>query len=97
MVIVIGKIRTSPGLEATVDAAVERIIAQTAHEDGVLEYSFFKDAGDPRSITILEVWQDAESLAAHSSSEHLAEFRSVVYPALEHRDVKLYDADLRQR
>jgi quinol monooxygenase YgiN len=97
MVIVIGKIRASSGQEAVVERAVERVIAQTANEAGVVEYSFFQDSQDRRSFTILEVWDEADALAAHSSSEHLAEFRATVYPALEHRDVRVYDAEPRTR
>lgn len=95
MVIVIGKIRARPGSEETVARAASLVTTQTAGEDGVLEYSFFRDKTDSRLFTILEVWADAEALAAHSASEHLAEFRGAVYPVLELRDVKIYDATQR--
>lgn len=95
MVIVIGKIRALPGSEDAVAQAADLVTAQTAGEDGLLEYSFFRDERDRRLFTIVEVWAEAAALAAHSASDHLAEFRASVYPVLELRDVRIYDATQR--
>ena len=91
MVIVIGKLRSAAGSEAIVTRAWDVVSGHTAAEEGVLEYSLFQHSKDRQEFTILEVWADAALLAAHSGTEHLAEFRATVYPVLEKRAVTIYD------
>lgn len=93
MIVVYGKIRARSGNEAAVLAAAKTIIEHTRHEDGVLEYSFYTDVLDPQEFSFVEVWRDNETLAAHSGTEHLAQFREAVYPLLESRNVQVYEGN----
>ena len=95
MVIVIGRIRAREGSVEVVEEAARTVIAHTRQEDGVVEYEFFQDPADPRSFTIVEVWSDADTFASHTGTQALADFRAAVYPVLDERDVKVFDAEQR--
>jgi quinol monooxygenase YgiN len=45
-------------------------------EDGCITYRFAEDVGQPGRFWVIEAWESADAVAAHSTSAHLAEFRA---------------------
>jgi quinol monooxygenase YgiN len=45
------------------------VIARTSAEDGCIEYRFFYPAEGDDQVFLLEMWEDAEKMAAHKTTE----------------------------
>jgi quinol monooxygenase YgiN len=74
-ILIAGTINVDPAkAEAALADAVEMMKA-THEEEGNLAYVFSLDPLVPGQIQLFEKWADEESLAAHSASAHMAEFR----------------------
>ncbi len=97
MIQINGTISLAPGTIAnspdTVAAIVEMVAASRA-EDGCINYTFAQDLADPDTIIIYERWRDAEALAAHGKSAHMAAFQKVMAanPPVG-RDLRRYETD----
>ena len=75
-IIVTGTIDLDP---ANRDAAIEAFktcMAVTRAEEGNEGYVFAADVEDPGRFHVTEQWRDAEAMASHSASPHLAELIS---------------------
>jgi quinol monooxygenase YgiN len=87
MIILAGSIRITPGQPGQPgqrEAAIEpmrRMVAATRAEPGCISYAFAFDVDDDHLIRIFEVFRDAEALAAHRASAHMAHWRASL-PAL---------------
>ena len=74
-IIIAGTIDIDPAnAEAAIADALEMMKATHA-EEGNEAYVFSLDPLVPGRIQLFERWRDEASLAAHSSSAHIAEFR----------------------
>jgi len=74
-ILIAGTINVDPAkAEAAIADAVEMMKATHA-EEGNLAYVFSLDPLVPGQIQLFEKWADEASLAAHSASAHMAEFR----------------------
>lgn len=73
-VIVLGTIRTAPGIAATMAEMLAAHMAAVNAEDGCESYSFAFDAAEPDLIRIAERWASPEALAAHGSADHQKAF-----------------------
>ena len=75
MIILAGTIRISVGKRAAAQAALARMVEATRAESGCIEYAFAFDVLDEHLVRIFELFRDAEALAAHRASAHMAEWR----------------------
>ena len=71
-----GSIRIAPGRRAEALPHLEAIVRATRTESGCLSYSFAFDVLDDHLVRIFEVFKDAEALAAHRASPHMAAWRA---------------------
>ena len=71
--IVVATITAQPGQEATVRAALERVVPHSRAEAGCLRYDLHGDVADPARFVMLEAWKDAAALAEHEATPHFQE------------------------
>jgi quinol monooxygenase YgiN len=85
MIHVLAIITAKPGKRGEVLAAFEKIVPVVRKEDGCIEYGAAVDAegmGPTQSklgtdtYVVVEKWTSPATLAAHSASPHMAEFRA---------------------
>jgi quinol monooxygenase YgiN len=55
---------------------IAAIVAATRAEPGCMAYSFAHDVNEPGLVRIFEIFANAEAVAAHRASPHMAEWRS---------------------
>ena len=78
-------------IDGALDAG-RTMIAETLKEDGCIDYNFALDITKPGRIRIFEIWRDAECLAAHGETPHMADWRQVLSGLrIEGRDLKTWD------
>lgn len=93
MIIVLGKIMAAPGEADRLQGAMAIIMAETAKEDGCVQYVFSRAVNDPDRIIISEIWRDQAALDAHFKTPHMAAFNQAISGAnLLGVSVKAYDA-----
>lgn len=78
MIVIAGSIPIKPETRDEAVAAALEMAAATQKEEGCITYQFYSDLANPNTIFIFEEWEDAESLAAHMETPHMAEFRKVL-------------------
>jgi quinol monooxygenase YgiN len=81
MIILAGTIRITPGQREAALEPMRRMVDGTRAEPGCVQYAFSFDLQDDHQIRIFEVFRDAEALAAHRASPHMAAWRATL-PAL---------------
>ena len=70
-----------PGKEAEAEAAIRKLVtAVEATETGAVSYIWHRGMKEPGHILVFEVYRDDESLQAHRSTPHLAEFQKCFAP-----------------
>ena len=57
---------------------MHRMVEGTRAEPGCISYAFSFDLQDDHVIRIFEVFRDAEALAAHRASPHMATWRAAL-------------------
>lgn len=57
-------------------AEIATLVAATRAEPGCLAYSHAVDAVEPNLVRVFEIFADAEALAAHRASAHMAHWRA---------------------
>ncbi|MFN2100221.1 putative quinol monooxygenase [Altererythrobacter sp. MF3-039] len=97
MIQINGTITLAPGTVASKPDVVEALVTMvrtSRAEDGCLDYTFAQDFADPDTLIVFERWRDAEALAAHGKSAHMAEFQKVMAanPPLG-RNLRRYETD----
>jgi quinol monooxygenase YgiN len=92
MIILAGSIRIPPANLKAAAPVLEAIVQGTRSEPGCLSYAFAHDVVDEGLVRIFEVFANAEALAAHRASPHMATWRAA-WPALGigDRDMSQYD------
>ena len=75
--IVAGTVRVPPERIETFRPYMQAMIESTRQEAGCLEYSYAVDVLDPGLVRVFEVWRDHASLAAHFTTSHMVEWRSM--------------------
>jgi quinol monooxygenase YgiN len=53
---------------------IRSLVAASRAESGNISYDFMKDTEQDGAYTMVEVWESAEAVAAHNSSEHFTSF-----------------------
>jgi quinol monooxygenase YgiN len=74
VIIVKARTRIRPNKRSEAVAAARTMAAATEAEPGNLSYTFSFDLDDPDVVHLFEEWQDEESLAAHFTLPHMADF-----------------------
>ena len=63
-------------------AAIDTFVAYVrANEPGTLRYDVWQDATDPTRFVHIFIFRDANAHRAHSASQEVKAFASVLYPA----------------
>lgn len=75
MIVIAGTVKIRPEMRETAVAAALEMSAASEKEAGCKSYRFYADLEDENKILIFEEWEDAESLAAHFETTHMAAFR----------------------
>ncbi|MES2161024.1 MAG: putative quinol monooxygenase [Pseudomonadota bacterium] len=70
---VIAILTATPGHDAVLKAALERIVPPTRAEAGCLRYDPHHDLEQPGRYVIVEAWRDAEAHALHLATPHFLE------------------------
>ena len=75
MIVIGGYIALDPDKrDAAIEAAVE-MMAATREEPGCISYTMSGDLEDPGRFYIFEEWRDADALASHFATPHMARFQ----------------------
>jgi quinol monooxygenase YgiN len=92
-VALIGSIRFPAQSLPALDAPLRAMVEATRREEGCLFYSLAPDPTDPCRVTVAEVFRDADALAAHRASGHMAVWREACAElGLHDRRMMVYDA-----
>ncbi len=67
------------------------MMAESRAEDGCHAYVFTQDGDDPSVIRLYELWEDADALAAHAASDHMATWREAAGHLVTGRSLQLFD------
>ena len=67
-----------PGHEEQMAEALERLIAPTHKEPGVLQYEMHRDMKEPRCFVFIERWESEETFNAHCVSPHVTSYLKTV-------------------
>jgi quinol monooxygenase YgiN len=92
VIILAGSIRIPPESIEKARPVLDAIINGTRAEPGCIAYSFAFDVMEPGLVRIFEVFSNAEALAAHRASPHMAAWRAA-WPGLGigERNMSQYD------
>jgi quinol monooxygenase YgiN len=82
---IIGEFRARPGNEAAVEAAIRKVIPQSAREATCLGIRAYRSTRDPALFFIHSRWTDEAAFEVHSGLPHTVEFLATVEPLLTHR------------
>ena len=74
MIAVIAKVPVQPGKKEDALAAVKKLMAEVANEEGTLYYTLNIDEKNPDTFVFIERYQDMDALTVHSSTPHFKEF-----------------------
>jgi quinol monooxygenase YgiN len=92
VIILAGAIRIAPDKIEEARPHFEALVNATRAEPGNISYSFGFDVLEEGAIRIFEVFKDAEALAAHRASPHMAAWRGVAPDLIAgERDMSQYD------
>jgi len=75
MLLIAGTFRIQLEDRETAIAALQKMMAETAKEDGCVSYTFSADLSDPTLFHLFEEWESDEHLQAHFVAPHMAEFQ----------------------
>ena len=49
---------------------IQELVEETCKEKGCISYKLFQDINDPKILTLIEEWENRESLDMHIKSDH---------------------------
>lgn len=84
---VIARLTAVEGQEAILRAELEKLVAPTRAEPGCQAYDLHEDMETPGTFVFVEIWDDADALAAHGGSDHIRAFREGAREAIAGRHV----------
>ena len=95
MIVIHGGVTVDPTRVDEVTEAAKAFVAETAKEEGFLEYTLSWDVTQPNRIRLLEAWTDADTSAAHGVAAHTKDWTTLISAAaLEAPKFYKYDAEL---
>lgn len=71
---VVVHVRAKPGHEASVETALNKLIAPTRAEAGCIRYDMFADQEDPLHFVFFEEWDSIDAHQTHLDEGHMADF-----------------------
>jgi len=74
MIAVIAKVPVQPEKKEEALAAVKKLMAEVAKEEGTLYYTLNIDEKNPDTFIFIERYKDMDALTVHSSTPHFKEF-----------------------
>lgn len=74
MIVIKARARIQPDKRDEAVAAALTMAAATEAEPGNISYTFSQDLGDADVVHLFEEWEDEDSLAAHFTLPHMADF-----------------------
>ncbi len=80
-------------LDDKVDEVIElyrELVAETRKEDGCISYQLFIDIKDKSILTVIEEWENQESLDAHMNTEHFTRIIPVVSKSRIDSQINIY-------
>jgi quinol monooxygenase YgiN len=77
-IVIRGALPIRPDKRAEAIAAFIAVSEGSEQEDGCVSYRFAEDVREPNRFLISEHWSDAEALAGHFETPHMAAFSSQV-------------------
>jgi quinol monooxygenase YgiN len=87
--IVAGTIRVPPDQLDGLRPHMAAMMAASRAEDGCAAYSYGEDVAEPGLIHVFEIWRDADALAAHFQTPHMAAWRAA-WPSFGVSDRQLF-------
>lgn len=74
MIAVIAKVPVQPEKKEDALAAVKKLMAEVAKEEGTLYYTLNIDKKNPDTFVFIERYQDMDAFGVHGSTPHFKEF-----------------------
>lgn len=78
MVNLIAQIEVKPGAEAQVAEELRRLVAPSRAEAGCVSYTAYRAEGSATSFVVVEKWESAEALDAHTETPHFRAFIAAI-------------------
>ena len=75
MIVILAKFTVEEAGLDRAKALARTLAAETNKEPGCLQYAVASDLSDACTLRLSEWWRDAEALAAHFATAHMAAFR----------------------
>ncbi|EOP72630.1 cytoplasmic protein [Bacillus cereus VDM006] len=92
MIIIHAVFQVDPAKQQAFLEEIQPLIHGSREESGNVSYDLYKDTEKENVYTMVEVWQDAEAVASHNTSEHFTSFVSKANQFLTAPlDIKVYD------
>lgn len=100
MIYVVATVRVQPGMRDLYLAAVGTVVNTVRAEHGCIEYTVVEDVdvGHPAqrpspqdTVTIVERWEDAAALKAHSTASHMVELRKRTASAVAKVELQVFE------
>lgn len=85
-VTIIATLHARAGQEEALATRMRAMALDTRREAGCILYDLQRSSDDPREFIMVEYWADAQALALHDASAHMAALRADL-PALLERPV----------
>ncbi len=91
MQIIAGTVTIDPETYEEFMSHARVMMDESRAEEGCHAYVFTQDGHDPSIIRLYELWEDADALAAHAASEHMAAWRAAAGGLVKGRSLQLFD------
>lgn len=72
MIVVVGRVRTSPDKVEELTRIGQEVAQASREEEGCLGYRFYADTEDPEAYLFVEEWESMEALQRHFTTPHVA-------------------------
>ncbi|MGB3721244.1 MAG: putative quinol monooxygenase [Pacificimonas sp.] len=94
MIVVLGYMKLdSAAIDDDLKAAMQTVMTTTRGETGCHRYSLALEDEAAGTVSISELWADADALKAHGAQPHMAAFGAALKGKVRAMDLKMYDAD----
>ena len=60
-------------------------------EDGCMQYDYHISCEAPDTVVLLELWRDADAVAAHTNQPHMKEIGKIKALLVDNTDIKRFD------
>ena len=94
MILIAGTVRVPSGSVERIWPAIEKMLTASRAETGCIRYAYALDVLDQGLVHVNEAWTDGESLQAHFTTPHMAEWRAACAEiGMSDRNLRLYETD----